>query len=98
MAELEILNININEDYTIDLEGRGNSGYSWVYDNETTDIVKITHQYIVPPNPVPGGKGTERFTLKGTKAGVVTIEFRQIQSWLKDPPPLSVRTFQINVK
>ncbi len=97
MAELEILNIKINEDYTIDLPGMGNSGYSWVHDNETTDIIEITHQYIVPPNPVPGGKGTERLTFKGTKAGVVTIEFRQIRSWEKEQPALSVRKFQINV-
>ncbi len=97
MAELEILNIKINEDYTIDLVGMENSGYSWVRDNETTDIVEITHQYIVPTNLVPGAKGTERFTFKGTKTGVVTIEFKQIRSWDKDQPPIAIRTFQINV-
>lgn len=97
MAEVEIINLKINEDHVLDLVGMGNIGYSWVYEMDKEDIVTISHQYIVAPNPKPGDRGTERFTIKGIHSGSCVIEFRQIQSWEKDQPPFSVRKFQVHV-
>lgn len=98
MNDIDIITLPANAEQVIDLPGMGNSGYSWVYDVHGENIMSISHQYIVPPNPKPGERGIERFTLKGEKPGSCTIEFRQIQSWEKDQPPLSVRKFRINIK
>lgn len=98
MSDAEIINLQVNEEHNIDLVGMGNVGYSWVYDMDNENVVTISHQYIVPPNPKPGDRGIERFTLRGIQSGSCIIEFRQIQSWEKDQPPFSVRKFQVHVK
>ena len=97
MVNVEIINLKLNENYVLDLAGMGTAGYSWVYNVDKENIVTISHQYIVPPNPKPGGRGIERFTISGIQRGSYIIEFRQIRSWEKGQPPLSVRKFQINV-
>ena len=98
MVNVEIINLKLNENYTLDLVGMGTAGYTWIYNVDKENIVTISHQYIVPPNPKPGGRGIERFTISGIQRGSCIIEFRQIRSWEKDQPPLSVRKFQINVR
>jgi predicted secreted protein len=98
MTEVEIINLKLDEDYTLDLLGMGTVGYSWIYNIDKKTIVKISHQYIVPPNPKPGDSGIERFTISGIRRGSCIIEFRQIQSWEKDKLPFSVKKFQVNVK
>ena len=98
MTDIEIINLKLKEDYIIDLIGMGNVGYSWVHDIDKENIVSISHEYIVPPNPKPGDRGIERFTIRGIQSGSCIIEFRQIQSWEKDQPPFSVRKFQVHVR
>jgi hypothetical protein len=98
MTEVEIIDLKLTESRVLDLIGMGNVGYSWVCDVDKENIVTISHQYIVPPNPKPGERGTERFTITGVGLGSCVIEFRHIQSWEKDQPPLSIRKFQVNVR
>ena len=98
MVEVEIINLKLDENYALDLVGMGTAGYSWVYNTDKENIVTISHRYIVPPNPKPGGRGTERFTISGIQRGSCIIEFKQTRSWEKNRLPLSVRKFQINVK
>ena len=97
-AEFETINLKLNDYYILDLVGMGTSGYSWVYSLDNENIIKISHQYIVPPDPKPGGTGTERFTIIGVMQGSCIIEFRQFRSWEKNLPPLSIRKFLVNVK
>jgi hypothetical protein len=97
-SEVEIINLKLNGCYMLDLIGMGDAGYSWVYSMDKKNIVTISHQYIVPPNPKPGGTWIERFTIHGVQQGLCAIEFRQVQSWEKDRPPLSVRDFVVNVE
>ena len=97
MTETGILNLKVEEFCAIDLAGMGNMGYSWVYSVNKENIASVTHQYIVPPDPKPGGRGIERFTIRGINHGSCIIEFRQIQSWATDQPPLSVKKYQVNV-
>jgi predicted secreted protein len=97
MADAEIIKLRLNEDHIIDLIGMGNSGYKWIYETVKEDILKVSHQYIVSQNPKPGEPGIERFTFKGIKKGSCLVEFRQVRSWEKDKPPLSVKKFRVNV-
>ncbi len=97
MIKVEIINLKLHENYTLDLVGMGSAGYSWVYNVDNENILAISHRYLVPTNPEPGGRVTERFTISGIQRGSSVIEFRQIRKWEKDQPPLSVRKFQINV-
>lgn len=97
-AEFETINLKLNDYYILDLVGMGTSGYSWVYSLDNENIIKISHRYIVPPDPKPGSTGTERFIIIGAMQGSCTIEFKQIRSWEKNLPPLSIRKFLVNVK
>ena len=97
MAETIVINLDIGASTSIDLTGRGPVGYSWVHDLAAADVVRISHQYIVPPNPVPGQRGIERFTFTGVGTGASVVNFRQIQSWEKDGAPLDQRTVHVNV-
>lgn len=97
-TELEIINLKLNEYYILDLVGMGTSGYSWVYSVDNENIIKISHRYIVPPDAKPGGTGTERFIIIGVMQGSCIIEFKQIRSWEKNLPPISIRRFLVNVK
>jgi hypothetical protein len=97
MTDTGILNLKLEECCAIDLTGMGNMGYSWVFSVNKENIASVTHQYIVPPDPKPGDRGIERFTVRGNNHGSCIIEFRQIQSWATDQPPLSVKKYQVNV-
>jgi predicted secreted protein len=97
MPESTIITLDIGASYILDLPGLGNCGYTWVCDVNKENNVKILHQYIVPPNPKPGERGIERFTISGVRHGSCVIEFRQIHSWEKAQPPLDSRRVQVNV-
>ena len=98
MPETTTINLEPNAAYVLDLPGLGICGYSWVYDLKPANLVKISHQYIVPPNPKPGERGIERFTLTAVQRGACVLELKQIHSWEKDQPPLDQRTIQVKVK
>jgi hypothetical protein len=93
MDEPEEIKIGLNTEHVIDLIGMGPAGYSWVYTMEKEDILTIFHRYITPPDPMPGESGIERFIIRGVNPGACMVEFRQIQSWEKDQPPLSAKKF-----
>lgn len=97
MNGTEEIKIKLNTEQIIDLIGMGPAGYSWVYTIEKVNILAISHEYIVPPDPKPGEAGIERFILRGINTGKCIVEFRQVQSWEKDQPPLSVRKFNVIV-
>lgn len=97
-SEVELIDLKLNGYYILELVGMATAGYSWVYTVDNENIVKISHRYIAPPNKEVGSVGTERFTIIGVRRGLCTIEFRQIRSWEKDKPPLSVRKFLVNVE
>jgi len=98
MEKIEIVNINVNETFILDLIGMGNAGYTWIYKLIDEGIIKIFHEYINPVDPKPGERGIERFKITGIEKGSCMIEFCQIQIWEKDQPPNSVRKLQINVQ
>lgn len=97
-SEVELIDLKLNGYYILDLVGMASAGYSWVYSVDNENVVKISSRYVAPPNKEIGGAGIERFTIIGTTRGLCTIEFRQIRSWEKDRPPLSVRKFLVNVE
>jgi predicted secreted protein len=97
-SEIELIDLKLNGYYILDLVGMATAGYSWVYTVDNENIVKISHRYITSPNKEIGSVGTERFTIIGIQRGLCTIDFRQIRSWEKDKPPLSVRKFLVNVE
>ena len=97
MTEPTAITLEPNAAYILDLPGLGNCGYSWVYDLNKDNIVKISHQYIVPADPKPGDRGVERFTITGVQRGTCVIALKQIHSWEKDQPPLDSRNIQIHV-
>jgi len=97
-SEVELIDLKLNDYYILDLTGMGTAGYSWVYTVDNENAVKISHRYIPPPDNNIGGIGIERFIIIGTLRGLCTIEFRQIRSWEKDRPPLSVRKLLVNVE
>jgi predicted secreted protein len=97
MAETVHITLAVGASHTLELPGLGNCGYTWVYAPDKEGVVKISHQYIVPPNPKPGERGIERFTINGVACGRCVIEFRQIQSWDKDQPPHDTRSVEVNV-
>jgi hypothetical protein len=98
MNETITVNISLKGFYVLELPGLGTSGYSWVYEVGKKDqVVAISHQYIVPPNPAPGQRGIERFTITGVQRGSCVIDFKQVQSWAKDQPPLDTRRVEVNV-
>jgi predicted secreted protein len=97
MSEVTTIELRPKESWVLDLIGRGPVGYSWVYDVDNEGIVRISHQYIVPPNPKPGQQGLERFTITAIQPGSCLIKFRQIQSWEKDQAPLDTRTIRVDV-
>jgi predicted secreted protein len=92
------ITLAVGASHVLDLPGLGNSGYTWVYAADKEGVVKISHQYIVPPNPKPGERGIERFTIDGVARGACLIEFRQVRSWEKDQPPLDTCRVKVNVE
>src|SRR5215813_403542 len=91
------IDLKVGSSHTIELPGLGTSGYTWVHDLEKENVVRISHQYVVPENPKPGQRGIEKFTFHGVGHGTCVVQFKQIQTWDKDQAPLDTRTVQIKV-
>jgi predicted secreted protein len=97
LAIMETLTLKLNGTTTLDLPGKGTSGYSWSVVAIPVGIVRITQEYLIPVEPMPGASGIERFTVTGIARGTCTLQFRLQRSWEKDKEPLDTKSYTVSV-
>jgi predicted secreted protein len=92
------------ETFSLPLQGRGSSGYSWCYtvsgDHAAVEL-RIEGQgepLHLSANKPDAGSVQEKLVVKAVSPGSVNIVLRQRRSWERDRPPLAEQTVVVNVQ
>ena len=98
------ISLRPGETYTLPLQGRGSSGYSWSYtfmgDQNAVELrIEGAREPPHPPRDRPAaGSAPEQLVITAVSPGRVTIELVQRRSWEKDKPPLMKLTVEVSVQ
>ena len=90
----------VGQEFVIVLDSNPTTGYGWQLageiDKKVLSIVEITHKTSKSGRIGAGGK--DRWTLKGLRAGTVTLSLQYVRPWEKDVPPAKKEDFTVIIK
>ena len=91
--------IMINDSFQIDLESNPTTGYSWKWKNKSAVSIvdSFTYQYIPSKPALMGSGGVERWSFKGIKPGVDSIQLVYCRSW-DSTSTVRTKTIVVRVK
>jgi inhibitor of cysteine peptidase len=98
---VQLINTNVNQEFTIALEANQTTGYSWqpVFDNTFLELV--SQEYKENDNTgkqIMGAGGTAYFHFKSLKSGETKITFSYYRPWETPKAEDQTLTFTIYVK
>jgi len=93
-----IIDVNVGEQFSINLEENASTGYKWYYNIANPSIVSFVKQYYQAKSGsiVPGAPSEHFWVFKGFKAGTTTITFTSRRGFSSEGVKTVVYT--INVK
>lgn len=96
----KIINISVNQEFTIALGSNITTGYSWhpKYDLNVLTLVGNEYKNGDTSGKIIGAPGTEYFHFKATKTGISQISFTYYRPWETPKPEDTTATFNIAVK
>lgn len=106
--KVELLNLNIGEEYIVKLPDRSTAGYSWFFEVNRDWIISIKElDADLEPSQgqrnqdsslaPPGALRVVRFAVKGIKAGEALLRFYQIRPWETQQKPVMEKYFKVLV-
>ena len=97
-AQTDKINVDVGEEFTIDLDSNPNTGYSWQETFDTAKLELVDNSYEGSGQEgMVGAGGTEHFTFKALQAGETTITMTYQQPW-NGGGVGETRTFTVEVK
>jgi predicted secreted protein len=85
---------------TIDLPYNAGTGYEWFFDISEAGIVSVSptdSSSSDDSNQVAGGSKIATYEITGARQGEVTVNFKLIRPWEKNPKPAETKTVKVTV-
>ncbi len=96
---LQKFDINVGDQFTIELEANWSTGYSWDWENSLeVSVVDTTGRIYIQSDPGLGGTtGIEKWTFVGKLVGEETLRFVYRKANDEDPEPTEMREYLVDV-
>ena len=96
----KIINISVNQEFTIALGSNITTGYSWQPKYDLNELTLVGNEYKEndTTGQVVGAPGTQYFHFKATKSGTTQISFTYYRPWETPKPEDTTAKFNIVIK
>jgi inhibitor of cysteine peptidase len=96
------IELNVGQSLVLTLGANPTTGYSWVFDDQSSQIVvregKPTYNADTPGKGLVGGGGVEQWTFRAVKPGTETLRLDYRRPWEQADAPASRVEFPVIVK
>ncbi|MDQ7824550.1 MAG: protease inhibitor I42 family protein [Candidatus Eremiobacteraeota bacterium] len=94
------LQAEAGKEFTITVPSNETTGYKWELDGPLDEklVTFVKSEYLEPRDPKPGAGGSEAWTFRAQRKGLVSISLKYVRPWEKNKPPAKQKTFTIQIR
>ncbi len=81
------IHLKIGDCTELRYKGSGAGGYVWVLSSSNESLIRVTKDFELAGEPIPGASAEEIFKIEALKPGEVILHFTQQRIWDEGVPP-----------